>query len=276
MIQDRNPVSAKSHLGKKTSYPVSYSPGLLQPIPREENRLILGIFAELPFHGDDIWNAYELTWLDGRGRPRVATAEFHVPATSPNIIESKSMKLYLNSHAMTGYADLEDVRAVIANDLSQSAAGPVTVSLNQLSENAVLSELPGVCIDDNEIDCESVDVDPGLLTSIDGDAVEEELHSHLLRCLCPVTDQPDMGSLLIRYKGQPIDRSSLLRYIVSYRNHNDFHESCVERIFLDIQKRCEPDALTVYARYNRRGGIDINPFRSDFESTAENTRLVRQ
>ncbi len=269
-------MNANSPLGDKTSYRGDYSSDHLHPIPRQENRRILGISAELPFHGEDIWNAYELTWLDAHGKPRVATAEFRVPATSPNIIESKSMKLYLNSHAMTSYADIEDVRAVIAADLSHFAAAPVAVCLNPLTNKTALSDLPGICIDDSEVGCKSTDVDPGLLASTDDDAVNEELHSHLLRSLCPVTDQPDMGSLLIRYKGRPIDQDSLLRYIVSYRNHNDFHESCVERIFLDIKKQCEPDALTVYARYNRRGGIDINPFRSDFESTIENCRLVRQ
>jgi len=269
-------VSVKSPLGEKSSFPASYSPGLLHPIARAENRHILGISGTWPFHGEDIWNAYELTWLDGRGKPRVATAELRVPANSPNIIESKSMKLYLNSHAMTGYPDQEEIRTVIANDLSQSAAAPVAVRLISLPDAAALRDFPGVCIDDNEVGCESTDVDPGLLVCTAGDAVNEELHSHLLRCLCPVTDQPDMGSLLVRYKGRPIDRGALLRYIVSYRNHNDFHESCVERIFLDIKKQCEPDALTVYARYNRRGGIDINPFRSDFETTTENIRLARQ
>ena len=157
-----------------------------------------------------------------------------------------------------------------------STGAPVAVRLISLSDASALRDLPGVCIDDNEVDCESTDVDPGLLACKADDPVNEELHSHLLRFLCPVTNQPDMGSLLIRYKGRPIDRGALLHYIVSYRNHNDFHESCVERIFLDIKKQCEPDALTVYARYNRRGGIDINPFRSDFETTAENIRLARQ
>jgi 7-cyano-7-deazaguanine reductase len=269
-------VSVKSPLGEKSAYPATYSPALLHPISRAENRQVLGISGAWPFHGEDLWNAYELTWLDGRGKPCVATAELRVPANSPNIIESKSMKLYLNSHAMAGYAGPEEIRAVIANDLSESAAAPVAVRLIPLSDAAALRDLPGVCIDDEDVDCESTDADPGLLACTANDAVNEELHSHLLRCLCPVTDQPDMGGLLIRYRGRPIDRGALLRYIVSYRNHNDFHESCVERIFLDIRQRCEPEALTVYARYNRRGGIDINPFRSDFETTAENIRLARQ
>lgn len=269
-------MSAKLPLGEKSSYLAAYSPGLLVPVSREANRRTLGLSAELPFHGEDLWNAYELTWLGASGKPRVATAEIRVPAYSPNIIESKSMKLYLNSLAMTRYAGVQDVAAVIAGDLGQISGAPVTVRLHPLSDQAGFSDLPGVCVDENEVDCDSTNVDPELLACSTDDAVSEELHSHLLRSLCPVTGQPDLGSVLIRYKGQPIDRDSLLRYIVSYRNHNDFHESCVERIFVDIRNQCEPDALTVYARYNRRGGIDINPFRSNFESTIENVRLIRQ
>ncbi len=266
----------KSPLGEKSLYPATYSPDLLHSIPRQENRRLLGLTAELPFRGEDIWNAYELTWLDGNGRPRVATAEFRVPADSPSIIESKSVKLYLNSLSMTRYDESNEVLTIIAADLSRAAGSPVNVNFHFLSDAGKLTELPGTCIDDRRVDCESKDVDPGLLGCAGDDPVVEELHSHLLRSLCPVTDQPDMGSLLIRYKGRQIDQASLLRYIVSYRNHNDFHEACVERIYLDIKKQCKPDALTVYARYNRRGGIDINPFRSDFESTIENLRLVRQ
>ena len=269
-------MNGKSPLGEKSSFPATYSPGLLHSIPREENRRILGLTAELPFQGEDIWNAYELTWLDGNGKPRVATAEFRVPADSPNIIESKSLKLYLNSLSMTRYKESNEVVTTIAADLSRVVGSPVKVRLQSLSDAVMLTELPGICIDDSEIVCESNDVDPVLLRCAGEGTVSEELHSHLLRSLCPVTDQPDMGSLFIRYKGRPIDPDSLLRYVVSYRNHNDFHESCVERIFVDIKKRCEPEALTVYARYNRRGGIDINPIRSDFESTIDNLRLVRQ
>ena len=269
-------MSVKSPLGDKSAYLASYSPALLHSIPRQENRRILGLTAELPFQGEDLWNAYELTWLDGKGKPRVATGEFRVPADSPNIIESKSMKLYLNSLSMTRYAESNDAGTTIAADLTRAAGTPVTVVLNPLPDATGLSELPGACIDGNEVECDFEDVDRDLLACTGDGTVSEELHSHLLRSLCPVTDQPDIGSILIRYKGRPIDRDSLLRYIVSYRNHNDFHESCVERIFLDIKKQCEPDALTVYARYNRRGGIDINPFRSDFEAMAENLRLWRQ
>ena len=269
-------MSSRSPLGDRSAYQASYSPDLLHAIPRDENRRLLGLTAELPFHGEDVWNAYELAWLDSDGKPRVAMAEIRVPADSPNIIESKSMKLYLISLSMTRYTEADDVRTTIANDLARFAGAAVSVLLIPLSDSAGLSELPGVCIDDNVVNCESMSVDPNLLACTGDGTVSEELQSHLLRSLCPVTDQPDTGSLLIRYKGRQIDPGSLLRYIVSFRNHNDFHESCVERLFLNIKKQCEPEALTVYARYNRRGGIDINPFRSDFEPVAENLRLWRQ
>jgi 7-cyano-7-deazaguanine reductase len=266
----------KSPLGQKTNDEHAYSPDLIHPIPRQDNRRTLGLGADLPFKGEDIWNAYELTWLDARGKPQVAAGEFRVPIDSPNIIESKSMKLYLNSLAMTRYEAASDVRETIDADLSRAAGATVKVLLKQIARTSAISEFPGSCIDGLDVECDATDVDPGLLRCADDGVVSEALHSHLLRSLCPVTGQPDSGSILIRYKGNQVDPASLLRYLVSYRNHNDFHESCVERIFLDIKRQCEPEALSVYARYNRRGGIDINPFRSDFETTIENTRLVRQ
>lgn len=266
----------KSPLGEATSYEQAYSPDLLHPISREDNRRERGLGRDLPFGGEDIWNAWELTWLDVHGKPQVATAEFRVPFDSPNIIESKSMKLYLNSLAMTRYVAMADVRETISADLSCTAGAEVPVVLNTISGAAAITEFPGACIDELDVTCDAADVDPNLLQVSAEEIHSEDLYSDLLRSLCPVTDQPDMGSILIRYKGRPIDPESLLRYIVSYRNHNDFHEACVERVFLDIKKRCEPEALTVYARYNRRGGIDINPFRSDFEATPENIRLERQ
>lgn len=266
----------KSPLGEEISYEHAYSSELLHPIPREDGRSTLGLGADLPFRGEDIWNAYELTWLDVHGKPRVATAEIRVPFNSPNIIESKSMKLYLNSLAMTHYDAAASVADTIAADLSHTAGQDVTVLLASLSDSAAIGELPGSCIDGLDVECDTADIDRDLLKTTAEEVLSEELHSNLLRSLCPVTGQPDLGSILIRYKGRSIDRASLLRYLVSYRNHNDFHETCVERIFLDIKNKCGPDALTVYAHYNRRGGIDINPFRSDFESAAENVRLARQ
>ncbi len=266
----------KPLLGEQAEYGSSYSPDLLQPIAREENRRILGLAADLPFHGEDIWNAYELTWLNMRGKPQVSTAELRFPADSPNIIESKSMKLYLDSLSMTRYQGPADVTNTMLADLTRVTGAPVTVQLHPLIGSASISELPGDCIDNLDVDCGSDNVDPDMLGCASNATVSEALYTHLLRSLCPVTGQPDSGSVLIHYHGRQIDPGSLLRYIVSYRKHQDFHESCAERIFLDIKKQCGPEQLSVYARYNRRGGLDINPFRSDFEPTAENLRLWRQ
>lgn len=265
-------------LGQATEYPDEYDPEALFAVARSAARSTLGLGAELPFSGTDIWNAWELTWLNPDGTPVVATATLLVDAASPNIIESKSLKLYLNSFAMTHYASESAVAALMTVDLSRIADSDVAVTVTTAAESTVnpISQFQGSCIDDLDIGAVPKDVDAGLLHSADEEEVAEELYSHLLRSNCPVTNQPDMGSVLIRYRGSKIDRTSLLRYIVSYRQHNDFHETCVERIFLDIKKRCSPRALTVYARYNRRGGLDINPFRTDASDTAENLRLWRQ
>jgi len=266
----------KPVLGKKIDYRSKYSPDLLHTIPRKNNRQILDIGAKLPFHGEDIWNAYELTWLNAKNKPQVMTAEFRIPADSPNIIESKSMKLYLNSLSMKQYQEPDCVKTAIITDLTQVAGAPVGVQFYPLATSRSITELPGNCIDNLDIECSSNDIDPGLLRCSTDGIVFTELHSHLLRSHCPITNQPDSGSILIRYKGRQIDCSSLLQYLVAYRNHHDFHESCVERIFVDIKKQIQPEQLTVYARYNRRGGLDINPFRSDYESTIPNLRLWRQ
>ncbi|HEX2139234.1 MAG TPA: NADPH-dependent 7-cyano-7-deazaguanine reductase QueF [Woeseiaceae bacterium] len=269
-------MTADTPLGKQSDYPDRYAPDLLCAVARRDSREPLGIREPLPFRGEDIWNAWELSWLDRRGKPIAATATFRVPADSPNLIESKSLKLYLNSLAMSRYGSAEEVEAVIAGDLSQSAASPVTVSVAAFPPSGAFASLPGECIDDLDVECSAPAVDSSLLECTRTDVVAEELHSHLLRSNCPVTNQPDMGSVLVRYRGRAIDRRGLLHYLVSYRRHCAFHESCVERIFVDIQARCAPERLTVYARYNRRGGLDINPFRSDFEDGAENRRLWRQ
>jgi 7-cyano-7-deazaguanine reductase len=268
-------------LGKRTTYPNRYARDVLRPIARADNRELLGVRSPLPFHGKDIWNAYELTWLDPSLKPVVAVAAIEVDAASQAIVESKSLKLYLNSLAMERYESAGDVAALIQRDLAETAQGDVLVTLATPSSiaDAGIGDLPGIRIDDEAASCDVFEVDPSLLERADagtGGAVSEELHSHLLRSLCPVTDQPDFGSVLVRYRGAPIDRVSLLRYLVSYRNHNDFHESCVERIFVDLKERCGPEALTVHGFFNRRGGIDINPFRSDFEEAASKLRLWRQ
>lgn len=268
----------KIPLGKATEYPAEYSPELLFPIPRSDSRQALGLGAKLPFQGADLWNAWELTWLDPSGKPVVATAVLTVPVDSANIVESKSLKLYLNSLAMSRYASIEEVAAIVTADLSSLTGSAVTVDILPAggSSSFQIDDLPGDCIDGLDVQIDASDVNAETLKTMGKESVDEALHSHLLRSNCPVTNQPDLGSVLIRYRGPAIDRKSLLRYIVSFRQHNDFHEACVERMFLDIKARCSCEKLTVYARYTRRGGIDINPFRSDFESSVANLRLWRQ
>ena len=271
-------MTEKIPLGRTTAYPEQYSPGLLYAIARTGNREALGLGVDLPFHGTDIWNAWELTWLDSGGLPQVGTAEIRIPAESPNIIESKSLKLYVNSFAMTRYASANDVAETIEHDLSEATEADVTVILERPAEtdDRAIAQLPGDSIDAQNLSCDVYEIDAALLSADADDVVTENLNSHLLRSLCPVTSQPDSASLLISYTGPRIDRAGLLRYIVSYRQHQDFHETCVERMFLDIIERCKAEKLTVYARYQRRGGIDINPFRSNYESDAANTRLWSQ
>lgn len=264
-------------LGREAAFPQQYAPEVLCPLPRAEARRALGIGAELPFQGEDIWNAWELCWLKPGGRPVVGTATFYVPADSPNIIESKSLKLYLGSFAMTEHPSRTELLEVLTADLSGAAGAEVDVNITTALASATdtIGELPGECIDEEPFARVATGVDAGLLVCGD-EPVSETLHSHVLRSNCPVTNQPDTGSVMIRYRGKKIDRASLLAYIVSYRLHNAFHEACVEQMFVDIKERCAPDELTVYARYNRRGGLDINPFRSDFEPTPDNVRLWRQ
>lgn len=267
-----------SALGRKADYPDTYTPELLYPIERSENRAALGLTGELPFHGADIWNAWELTWLQDDGQPAIAAAEISVPAASPNIVESKSLKLYLNSYSMSRFASTQAVANSIQCDLSTVTGTDVSVRLFGEDEMQAVNieRLPGSCIDDDRTPCDVFNVDATLLHVDHDKKVEESLHSHLLRSLCPVTSQPDLGSVLIQYRGAAIDRASLLHYIVSFRQHSDFHEACVERMFLDINQHCTPEQLTVYARYQRRGGIDINPYRSNAGDNARNLRLWRQ
>ncbi|HQZ31231.1 MAG TPA: NADPH-dependent 7-cyano-7-deazaguanine reductase QueF [Arenimonas sp.] len=254
-----------SPLGKAVDYGQAYDPSLLFPIARASQRALLGLGDELPFVGVDFWNAYELSWLDGRGKPRVALAEFRVPAASPNIIESKSFKLYLGSYAQSRFGDTDSLRAQLIRDLSDAAGAPVSVVLTPAaSANAALIEtLEGDVIDDLPIEITHYGPPrPDFLSSDPELRTDEVLVSHLLKSNCPVTGQPDWASLQIRYAGPRIARDGLLRYLVSYRNHSDFHEQCVERIFMDLMQQCAPTRLGVYARYTRRGGLDINPFRA--------------
>lgn len=271
----RESLSALS-LGKDVEYPDDYAPQLLEPVARSLNRDPLGITENLPFSGEDLWNAYEFSWLNNKGKPIVALLECRVPATSPNIIESKSFKLYLNSFNQSQFDSHTQVTALLRQDLSACAGASVVVTLQDLSApEQHIQTLPGTCIDDLDIAVTTYEPKPGLLKYMDN-TVSESLNSHLLKSNCLITNQPDWGSLFIRYHGKQICHASLLQYIISFRNHNEFHEQCVERIFCDILNSCHPDKLTVLARYTRRGGLDINPFRSNFEQACNNIRLIRQ
>lgn len=266
-------------LGRQSEYPSSYSPALLAPIPRWDGRELLDMDVEkLPFRGMDIWNAYEVSWLNEQGKPEVAVAEIQIPCTSRFLIESKSMKLYFNSLNQHRFVRRGDVIATLEEDLSKAAQGPVAVKLlsPQMLLNQPITDFPGECIDGLNVSIEHYQPAPELLKADATDIVSESLFSHLLKTNCPVTHQPDWASVLIRYRGGRIDHASLLKYLISFRNHADFHEHCVERIFMDIQQQCQPQALTVYARYTRRGGLDINPFRSTYEEPLGNFRLFRQ
>lgn len=268
---------SKLPLGNDSDYPRLYAPDVLFPIARSDSRASLPPHTA-PFHGVDVWNAWELTWLGPGNRPSVATAEFVVPADSPNLIESKSLKLYLNSFAMTRFGDQSAVAKTIAADLSACAGGPVDVRVDVSTEarDLTIAALEGQSLDLHVVRCDNWDVDATVLRADDSRVVEESLHTHLLRSLCPVTGQPDIGSLQVRYRGAKIDAASLLQYVISFREHNDFHEACIERMFVDIQQRCRSEKLSIYGRYQRRGGIDINPFRSNFEACPGNLRLWRQ
>ena len=269
-----------STLGHSVAYPSHYDASLLFPIPRAAARARLGLDDALPFVGVDVWNAYELSWLDPRGKPQVALAEIRVPAASPNLVESKSFKLYLNSFAQARVASTDALRATLISDLSAAAGAPVSVSLiAPTSPQAFpVSVLPGELIDSVAIAIEHYGPPaPELLKADAQESVDETLVSHLFRSNCPVTAQPDWASLQIAYAGPRIDRAALLRYLVSFRTHTDFHEACVERIFLDLKERCAPSKLAVYARFTRRGGLDINPFRAlPGASMPDNLRLSRQ
>jgi len=272
-----------SPLGKSQCYEEDYNPKLLFPIPRKEGRDALGLTgSDLPFEGTDIWNAYEVSWLDVRGKPYVAICEIRVPCESPNIVESKSLKLYFGSFNQTTFESREDVSDTISADVAKTVGIEIDVKLVPLNYFELASSvgMSGVCIDDLNVEIKHYEVHSDILKLKEGadDNCDggETLYSHLLRSNCPVTGQPDWATVMVRYKGKAISHESLLQYIVSYRQHSGFHELCVERIFMDILLRCKPEQLTVYARYSRRGGIDINPFRSNFESTPTNVRLPRQ
>ncbi len=269
-----------SPLGQSVTYASRYDAGLLFPIARALGRAELGITGAPPFRGVDLWNAYELSWLDARGKPQVALAEFRVPADSPSIVESKSFKLYLNGFNQERIGDAAALRAVLERDLSAAAGAPVEVTLMLPARFAQLAfgELEGESIDglDVAIDDYGPPNPVHLRLADDAALVEETLVSDLLKSNCPVTGQPDWASVAIRYRGRRVDRAGLLRYLVSFREHSGFHEQCVERIHVDLMRAWAPDWLEVYARYTRRGGLDINPWRSNRAGTVPNLRGARQ
>ena len=283
-VPDNSP--GASPLGKPAAYVDQYDASLLYPIPRAPKRLEIGISGRPTFFGADVWTAYELSWLNPRGKPQVALAHITVPAETTHIIESKSFKLYLNSFNNTVFADVAEVQARLRADLGaavwhggavQSGVG-VKIVLPELFDQEPIHELDGLSLDRLDLECRRYTPAPELLrANFDEQPVTETLVSNLLKSNCLVTGQPDWGSVQIRYSGPQIDQGGLLQYIVSFRNHNEFHEQCVERIFMDIWTRCRPATLVVYARYTRRGGLDINPFRTSHPlPLPANRRTARQ
>lgn len=278
-VTEHNPLD--SELGKESSYDNAYNPKRLYAIPRKEKRLEISIDEEsLPFHGMDYWTHYEVSWLNAKGKPIVAIAEMSYDCTSSFIVESKSLKLYFNSLNNSKFNTTEEVTQIIQRDLEQLLKTPVTVVLSLLSEHKTRAQqdyFSGICLDALDIDCSVYTIESNFLT-LEENSVTETVYSDLLKSNCLVTTQPDWGSVQITYHGRKINHEGLLRYLVSYRNHNEFHEQCIERIFVDILRRCQPKALTVYGRYTRRGGIDINPYRSTEKMRPAdlNKRLLRQ
>ncbi len=279
---DQNPDQKQDEylLGKSVAYPREYDPTILQPIERATERALLGIKSSpLPFYGVDIWTCYELCWLDQAGKPQVGIGEITVPCDSLNIIESKSLKLYLNSLNEQQFASVEELKATLRSDLQKVSGTEVAIEIFTIDEYTQkgLHSMSGLSLDD--IVVASVDDQPRLdqLVMVDSKEVKEEvLYSHLLKSNCPVTGQPDWASVQIGYRGKGIEHQSLLAYVLSFRHHQAFHEQCVEKIFMDIKTRCKPERLTVVARYTRRGGLDINPWRSTSTQRPESLRLGRQ
>lgn len=264
-------------LGQKVDYIEQYTPTLLQGVPRSLSREQIGVTQPLPFGGIDIWNGYELSWLNAKGKPQVAILQCRVPIDSEFLIESKSFKLYLNSFNQSVFSSLAEVQHHLSEDLSACARARVNVRLfpaNQFNQ-LCLGELEGTVIDDLDIEVNDYQPNPALLkTGIQ--QTRETLVSHLLKSNCLITSQPDWASVQIHYEGAAIDHAGLLAYLISFRRHNEFHEQCIERIFCDVMAQCKPRKLAVYARYTRRGGLDINPLRCNFEFDVSNNRLARQ
>ena len=265
-------------LGKDSAYSDQYDASLLYPIPRTKARGA-DASAILPFVGVDLWTAFEISWLNSHGLPQLAIGEFIFPCTSSAIVESKSFKLYLNSFIQTQFSSMEEVHKILTADLAAATGATVDVLLYDIAEYngfKPISEPDGICIDNQPLAIDAYQPQPGFLSADSSLMVTETVYSHLLKTNCPVTDQPDWASVYISYTGPAIDRAGLLKYIVSFRQHQDFHEQCVEKIFTDIMQRCAPTELSVYARYMRRGGLDINPFRGTVQTIPPSYRQVRQ
>jgi 7-cyano-7-deazaguanine reductase len=273
---------SKLTLGKVTSYCSQYTPELLQAVPRSLNRDSLGLTTnKLPFKGEDVWYGYELSWLNDKGKPVVAVAEFSFPCTSPNIVESKSFKLYLNSFNQTKFSSWQSVESALIEDLSATAGASAEVKLFPVNNCPALAIAldSALCIDELDIAVSHYQLAPQILKNINhaqADVVSEYLVCHLLKSNCLITNQPDWASVYIEYSGKQICHETLLKYLISFRQHNEFHEQCVERIFCDLKRFCQIEHLTVFARYTRRGGLDINPFRSTSKKKAPKLRTLRQ
>ena len=271
---------SQAPLGKASSYVDHYDASLLFPIPRLDKRVEIGVTNSMPFFGADMWTAYEVSWLNARGKPQVALAQIVVPCESLNIVESKSFKLYLNSFNGSVFPDFDEVAQTLKRDLSAAVGAGVSVRLTKPDafDAQAIHELDGLNLDRLDIDCNRYTPAPELLKlEAEEIPVSEVLVSHLLKSNCLVTGQPDWASVQINYSGRAINQEGLLQYLVSYRNHNEFHEQCVERIFMDIWARCKPTRLSVYARYTRRGGLDINPYRTSHPAALPaNIRTARQ
>lgn len=268
-----------SPLGKKVSYIDQYDNTLLFPIERTEKRSEIGIHGKLPFYGFDTWNAFELSWLNKNGKPVVSLAKFDIPVDSKNLIESKSFKLYLNSFNNTVFESHDEVKKVLKEDLDKATESNIQIQLIDVDDlsKIILNNFEGINIDDQDIKIDKYIVDVSYLSSDKNTVVTESLYSNLLKSNCLVTGQPDWGSVFISYTGPKIDHEGLLRYLISFRNHNEFHEQCVERIYIDLMRQCGLEKLTVHARYTRRGGLDINPIRSSEKiNPALNIRNSRQ
>jgi len=281
-------MTIENPLGHHTTYASTYDASLLFPIKRTQSRDKLGLHGHMPFRGNDRWTAYEVSWLDTTGKPQVRVAEFMIDSLSPNIIESKSFKLYLNSFNQTVFTCEREVKSALLADLSAAAGAFVAVDLYSLNvylcngaQSLLVAEPIGQCIDDLTVNVSHYQPAPQLLAVSSTEIVDEVLFSHLLKTNCPVTDQPDWATVFIEYSGSQINHESLLAYIISFREHQDFHENSVERLYCDLQQYCQPDSLAVYARYTRRGGLDINPLRTSYLEgksvlEANTLRTIRQ